>query len=140
MNEQQNTQTLQEGYALFSSGDIPNLLKLYTDDVEFIIPGPADIIPYAGVYRGQEQVATFFSKLHDAMDYERFEPLDYIAQGDKAVVLGYAKGHVRSTGQPYEEEWAHVFQMREGKVTRFQVFADTAVTVRAFQSSKQMAA
>ena len=140
MNEQQNTQTVQQGYAFFNSGDIPNLLKLYSEDIEIIIPGPADIIPFAGVYRGQEQVVSFFGKLHEAMDFERFEPLDYIAQGDKVVVVGYNKGHVRATGQPTEEEWAHVFQMRDGKVARFQVFSDTAVTASAFQASKTMAA
>ena len=140
MNEQQNTQKVAEGYALFNSGDVPNLLKLYSEDIEFIIPGPTNVIPFAGVYRGQDQVATFFTKLHEAMNFERFEPLDYIAQGDKVVVVGYNKGHVRATGQPTEEEWAHVFQLHDGKVTRFQVFSDTAVTVSAFQARKTMAA
>ena len=140
MNEQQNTQKIAEGYALFNSGDVPNLLKLYSEDIEFIIPGPTDVIPFAGVYRGQDQVATFFTKLHEAMNFERFELLDYIAQGDKVVVVGYNKDHVRATGQPTEEKWAHVFQLRDGKVTRFQVFSDTAVTACACQARKTMAA
>jgi ketosteroid isomerase-like protein len=139
MNEQQNTQTVQAGYELFGKGDIPNLLNLYTDDVEFIIPGAAPAIPYAGVYRSKEAVATFFTNLHEAMEFERFEPVEYIAQGDKLVALGYSKGRVRATGQSEEEEWAHVFQMRDGKVSRFQVYTDTAAVAQAFQRSSQMA-
>lgn len=139
MNEQQNVQVVQEGYALFNQGDIPNLLKLYTEDVEFIVPGPSDIIPYAGVYRGLEQVADFFSKVHDAIVFDRFEPVDYIVQEDKVVVLGYSKARVRANDQPHEEEWAHAFVMREGKVSRFQIFTDTAATSQAFQTRKAVA-
>lgn len=139
MNEQQNLQTVQEGYSLFNRADIPNLLKIYTDDVEFIIPGPPEIIPYAGVYWGKEQLTTFFTKLHDAVMFDRFEPTDYIAQNEKVAVLGYMRGRVRATGQTMQEEWAHAFLMRAGKVCRFQVFADTAVTVRAFQPHETLA-
>jgi uncharacterized protein len=139
MNEQQNTQTVQAGYELFGKGDIPNLLKLYTDDVEFVIPGASQAIPYAGIYRGKEAVATFFTKLHEAMEFERFEPVEFIAQGDKLVALGYAKGQVRATGHSEEEEWAHVFQLRDGKVSRFQVYTDTAAVAQAFQPSSQLA-
>ncbi|WP_303310432.1 nuclear transport factor 2 family protein [Hymenobacter sp. BT730] len=139
MNEQQNTQTVQEGYSFFNKGDIPNLLTLFTDDIEFILPGAADTIPYAGVFRGKEQVTTFFTKLHDAIQYERFEPQDFIAQGQKVVALGYSKGQTRSNGQIFEEEWAHVFELRDGKISRFQSFTDTAALVQAFQASKKMA-
>ncbi|QDA60922.1 nuclear transport factor 2 family protein [Hymenobacter jejuensis] len=139
MNEQQNTQTVQEGYALFGKGDIPNLLNLYTDDVEFIIPGSAETVPFAGVYRGKEQVATFFAKLHDAIDYERFEPQNYIAQGDRLVVLGFSKGKVRATGRTDEEEWAHSFIMQDGKVARFQAYLDTEASMKAFRSNRDMA-
>ncbi|MDB5268490.1 MAG: hypothetical protein JWP58_1530 [Hymenobacter sp.] len=139
MNEQQNTQIVQAGYELFGKGDIPNLLKLYTEDIEVIIPGASQGIPYAGVYRGKEAVATFFTKLHEAMEFERFEPTEFIAHGDKLVALGYAKGQVRATGQFEEEEWAHAFQMRDGKVSRFQVYTDTAAVAQAFQRSSQLA-
>ena len=139
MNEQQNIRAVQEGYAFFNKGDITNLMNLYTEDIEFIIPGPAQVIPFAGVYRGKEQVATFFAKLNEAMEFERFEVVECIAQGDTVVALGYDKGRARSTGQPNEEEWAHVLRMRDGKVERFQVYTDTAATVQAFHPSNQMA-
>jgi ketosteroid isomerase-like protein len=139
MNKEQNVQVVQEGYELFNKGDIPNLLKLYTEDIEFIVPGPSDIIPYAGVYRGLEQVATFFSKMHDVIVFERFEPVEYIAQEDKIVVLGYSKARIRANDQTEEEEWAHAFVMRDGKVSRFQVFTDTAATSQAFQARKAVA-
>ncbi|MBF9239304.1 nuclear transport factor 2 family protein [Hymenobacter sp. BT683] len=139
MNEQQNTQTVQEGYDLFVKGDISNLLNLYTEDIEFIYPGMASLVPYAGVFRGKEEVAKFFAKVSEAIDFERFEVQECIAQGDAVVALGYSKGHVRSTGQPEEEEWAHVLRMRDGKVAHFQAYTDTAAVAQAFQRSSHMA-
>ena len=139
MQAQENTQTVQAAYALFSKGDIPNLLALFSDDIEFIVPGAPALIPYAGVYRGKEAVATFFARLHEAVDFERFEPMEYLAQGESVVALGYGKARVRATGQSTEEEWAHVFRLREGKVGRFQEYTDTAALVQAFQGSHQLA-
>ncbi len=60
MNEQENLRVAQEGYAAFARGDIQALLNLYTEDVEYVIPGAPNIIPYAGTYRGHDQVAQFF--------------------------------------------------------------------------------
>ena len=122
----------QEGYAAFGRGDIPALLNLYTEDIEYVIPGPPNIITYAGTYRGTEQVAQFFSLLNEAIDYEQFEPREFVAQGDKVVVLGHDRGRVKPTGHSFEERWAHVVTLRDGKVTRFEAYNDTAAIVAAF--------
>jgi ketosteroid isomerase-like protein len=138
MNEQPNTRTVLQGYAFFSQGDIASLLNLYTEDIEFNIPGPL-LIPYSGVSRGKEEVSTFFAKIHEAVEFERFEAQECIEQGDTVVALGYAKARARATGKTEEEEWAHVLRMRDGKVAHFQVFTDTAAVAQAFQRSNQMA-
>ena len=139
MNEQENLRVVQEGYAAFGRGDIRALLNLYTEDVEYVIPGPPDIIPYAGTYRGHDQVAQFFSLLADAVEFEQFEPQQFIAQGDRVVVLGRNRGRVKATGHSLVEEWAHSITLREGKVTRFQAYNDTAAVVLAFTMQERTA-
>lgn len=139
MNEKENTRTVQEGYALFGKGDIPNLMKIYSDNVEWVIPGPADIIPFAGSYRGHQQVQQFFTKLADAIEFEQFEPREFIAQGDKVAVLGHSLSRVKATGQMIEEDWMHLFTLQEGKVNRFQSFTNTAAAVTAFSQQKARA-
>ncbi len=139
MNEQDNLRVTQEGYAAFGRGDIPALLNMYTEDIEYVIPGPPDIITYAGTYRGTEQVAQFLSMLNDAIDYEQFEAREFVAQGDRVVVLGYARGRVKITGHSFEERWAHVATLREGKVTRFEAYGDTAAIVAAFTMPQRTA-
>ena len=39
MSTQENVQVVKDGYAAFSRGDIPGLLALLAEDVEWHIPG-----------------------------------------------------------------------------------------------------
>jgi hypothetical protein len=40
------------------------------------------------MWQGREAVGQFFSKVFEVQDIVEFEPEEYIAQGDKVVVLG----------------------------------------------------
>jgi uncharacterized protein len=51
---------------------------------------------------------------------------EWSADGDQVVALGYQKGHVRSSGVPYEFDFVHVWALRGQKITRFRVYYDTA--------------
>src|SRR5262245_29497377 len=87
MTEQQNLDVVRSGYEAFGSGDIPGLLRLFHDDVSWITPGPADL-PTAGTRNGHEAVQEFFVTLTSVVDILRFEPKDFIAHGDKVIVIG----------------------------------------------------
>jgi ketosteroid isomerase-like protein len=87
MSEQANVRTLANAYSSFKKGDIEEVLKVLTDDVEWTTPGPPELIPVAGKRRGRQQVAAFFSTLNQTENVELFEPQEYIAQGDKVVAL-----------------------------------------------------
>jgi ketosteroid isomerase-like protein len=47
MSEQQNTGLVQQAYDYFQSGDIPTLLGLLSEDVEWLIPGRKECRPLA---------------------------------------------------------------------------------------------
>jgi ketosteroid isomerase-like protein len=64
-------------------------------------------------------------------DIQRFEPREFIAQGDSIVVIGSETVVARSTGKIVELDWAHVFKMRNGKVVAVQEFFDTAAVLAA---------
>jgi ketosteroid isomerase-like protein len=135
MAEQENVKTVQEAYAAFSRGDIPAVLDLLSEDVNWTMPGPADIIPFAGRFEGREGVGRFFSALDGAEAVERFEQDEFIAQGDKVVVLGHYAGRIRANGQPNNIEFVHVFTVRDGKITSYRQYYDTASSVAAYRSA-----
>lgn len=136
MSEQDNVRLVQDAYDAFKTGDIERLLQMLTDDVEWITPGPPDVMPAAGHRRGRNGAAEFFTALTTQEDVELFEPQEYIAQGDKVVALCSYRGRVKATGRTAEAELIHVFEIKEGKVRHFREFFDTASVLPAFISAQ----
>ena len=132
MSVEENVQTAKEGYAAFGRGDLPAILELLTDDIEWISPGPPDVIPEAGTYRGKEAVAGFFATLAEDVDFHKFEPHEFIAQGDHLVVLISSEATVKRTGRKITDHIAHVWTFEGGKLARFETFQDTAAIVAAY--------
>jgi uncharacterized protein len=132
MGEADNTRVVQQMYVAFARGDIAALLDAVADDVDWQWLGPADL-PYAGSRQGRAQVAQFFSDIDQAIEVQQFVPQEFIAQNDRVVVLGHERSRVRSTGRTFEQEWAHVYSLRDGKVVRFRGYEDTAAQVAAFR-------
>lgn len=134
MSEQDNIAIVQQAYQNFKTGDIQALLNQLSDDVDWRLP-EIESVPFAGKYQGREQVGRFFSTLGESQESLQFEPNDFIAQGEKVVSLGQYRWRVRSTGREYEGDFAHVFTIRDGKVTGFQEYTDTAAAVTAYQKA-----
>ncbi len=134
MNEEANTRTIKQCYERFGSGDIPGLLQQCSDDIDWTVP-EIENAPFAGARHGRESVGEFFSLLAQAEDITDFEPREFIAQGDRVVVLGRSTATVRSTGRHYSTEWVHVCTVKDGKMTNFHEFFDNAAATRAFQKA-----
>jgi ketosteroid isomerase-like protein len=128
-----NVDVVQETYEAVGRGDIPALLDLLTDDVEWTLQGPS-VIPFAGTRRGREGVAEFFSLVGENLEFEQFEPREFVAQGDTVVVLGFERNLIKPTSRTFEQEWAHVYALRDGKIAKFLALEDTAAYVVALDA------
>jgi uncharacterized protein len=133
MSEQTNVAVVQQAYEAFGRGDIPGVLELLTDDVEWTMQGPS-VIPFAGTFRGREGIAEFFTLLDETLEFEQFEPRKFVGQGDTVVVVGYERGLVKPTGRTFEHEWAHVYTLRDGKIATGLFLEDTAALVDALSA------
>ncbi|HJV53321.1 MAG TPA: nuclear transport factor 2 family protein [Noviherbaspirillum sp.] len=132
MSEQDNVQLVKQGYDAFQRGDIQRLLQLFADDIEWTLD-KVEQIPFSGKRRGKEQVAEFFKLLDENMHALQFEPQQFIAQGDKVVVLGHYVWSVKSTDRRIDSDWAHVFTVQNGKVAGMREYTDTAASAAAFR-------
>ena len=132
MGEQENTQLVQRTYGSFRDGDIPALLDSMSEDVEWVT-AEIEGVPTGGTRRGPEQVGEFFRILSDTQESRGLELGEFVAQGDKVVVLGHYVWHVKATGKVWESDFAHVLTVRDGKVTRWQEYTDTAALGDAFR-------
>jgi ketosteroid isomerase-like protein len=105
MSEQANVRMLKDAYASLKQGDIESVLKLLTDDVEWITPGLPELMQTAGNRRGRKEVLEFFATLNKQEEVEFFEPHEYIAQGDKVIALIKYRGRVRGTENQWPPIW-----------------------------------
>lgn len=128
-----NVGVVRRSYEAIGRGDLPAVLDLLTDDVEWTLQGPP-AIPFAGTRRGREGVAAFFSLVGETLEFLQFEPREFVAQGDTVVVLGHEHNLVTPTGRTFQQEWAHVYGLRNGKIATFRAFEDTAAYVVAFDA------
>jgi ketosteroid isomerase-like protein len=132
MNEDANTATIRNCYEKFRHGDISGLLEQMSEDIEFTVP-EVENAPFGGIWHGRSEVERFFELMELAEDLTDFEVREYISQGDRVVVIGRSTSTVRSTGRHYSTEWVHVHTVKDGRITSFSEFFDTAAALRAFQ-------
>jgi uncharacterized protein len=119
------TAVVQQAYEAFGRGDVPAILKLVAEEVDWEFVGPASLA-YAGRRRNHKEVADFFAAVTRADDIHAFEPREFIAAGEHVTVLGWESATALDTGKKFESEWIHVFTVKNGKVTRWRGFFNTA--------------
>lgn len=134
MNEEKNVQVVKEGYEKFESGDVEGLLNLFSDDINWKTP-KVEGAPFTGERKGHKAVSEFFTQLDESEEFTKFEPTEFIAQGDRVVVLGNSAASVKSTGRNLELDWVHIFTVKDGKITDFLEFYDNAAAERAYQKA-----
>jgi uncharacterized protein len=138
VSEQQNLEVIRRGYEAFGRGDIGTLLSLCSEDIEWISPGPPEI-PTAGRRRGRQEVAEYFRLLTELYDFQRFEPLHFLADGDRVVVIGEDDVRFKATDGPIFAPWVHVFVIKNGKIARFQEYIDMSPVVAEMQAARTRA-
>ena len=128
------TEIVQKAYECFGRRDINGLLDTLSDDIDWTIP-EIENAPFAGARKGKAAVGEFFGQLAEGEDITHFAPNEFIADGDRVVVLGESTATVRSTGKTYSTDWVHVFTVRDDRISVFLEFFDNAAATRAFQKT-----
>jgi ketosteroid isomerase-like protein len=127
-----NKQLLRRLYDAYNRGDFDTILANMTDDVTWYVPGPA---PFAGHRTGRDQVREFFNESLGWVEVDQFDADEFLADGDRVVVLGRQRATVRETGRHFETQWAHVYTLRGDKIAVGQIFTDTHAIASALGES-----
>lgn len=132
MDEQANVNVVKQCYDAFQKGDIASLKSYFAEDISWELPDVPGA-PFTGRRHGCGRVMEFFEQMGAAQQVNVFEPMEYIAQGPRVVVLGHYSFTVRATGKQFASDWVHVFTVRDGKVTALREFLDTHVAEAAYR-------
>ena len=133
MSTEANRQLARRGYDLFMKGDIDGVIGLCADDIAWVSP-KIEPMSYTGSFHGKAEVGRFFKLLAESVEFERFEPQSFIADGDKVAVSGVSQARALSSGARFNDDWVHIFTMKNGKIVRFEQYGNSAAHVAAFSA------
>jgi hypothetical protein len=133
MSTQQNVQIVKDFVAAMGRGDEQGLLALSTEDIEWIIPGGD--WPLAGTHRGHAGLAAVLQKASEEVEMAYPKPPEFVAQGDRVMVVGVATGKIKATNKTFEDHWVFDITVRNGKLTNIREYIDTQALARASERS-----
>jgi ketosteroid isomerase-like protein len=125
-----NGRLIASAYEAFGRGDIPFVLSVLADQLEWI-ETDAKGVPTAGRSgSSQEVLSNVFAKVPEHFEAFELRPEWWIETADDVVVTGRVVAMTR-TGRALDAPYAHVFTVRDGKIVRNENHHDTALWVEA---------
>src|SRR5277367_3680445 len=131
MSIEKNIQVVKDFFAAMGSYNEQDLLALAAEDIEWIIPGEG--WPLAGTHRGHAELAAVLQKASEEVEMTYPTPPEFLAQGDRVLVVGVATGKIKATNKPFKDEWVFDITVRDGKVAKIREYIDTQAMARASQ-------
>jgi uncharacterized protein len=129
MSAKKNVQTVKDFFAAMGRGDKQGLLALSAEDIEWIIPG--EDWPLAGTHRGHTGLEAVHQKASQEIETIYPKPPEFVAQGDRVLVIGVATGKIKATNRPFKDDWVFDITVQSGKVTKIREYIDTQALARA---------
>ena len=122
-----NVDVTRDVYASLERWDLGAVLGAFDPAIEWREaegnPAELDGRPWSGPSMVREKL---FDRI--AASWDRFQavPLVFHDAADIVVVEGRYRGTVRVSGRAVDAQFCHIWRLRDGKMTRFQQYVDTA--------------
>ena len=129
MSTNENIQMVKDFFAAMGRGDKQKLQELSAENIEWIIPG--EDWPLAGTHRGHAGLADLLQKASQMGPISYPEPPEFVAQGDRVMVVGFAQGKIIATNKTFDDHWVFAITIRNGKLTNIREYIDTQALARA---------
>jgi ketosteroid isomerase-like protein len=118
---QENVEALKAVYARWAEGDFWTA-DIFDPDVEVV--WAQEMPDFGGPSRGIEAITASMQNLLAAWEDYVWAADEFLAAGDRVLVLFTAKGKGKGSSVEVEAHWAHLWTFREGKATRVEGFTD----------------
>lgn len=114
---QENVEVVRQLVQAFNRRDLAAMTHWFAPEVEWEPGGPAAV--ERTLYRGRDEVSDGFAATWETWEVFHVEESEVRDLGDSVVWLGSAqlRGHIE-----VDQEFAIHFQLRDGKIVRFQGF------------------
>ena len=117
-----HTDTMREGYAAFSSGDVAGATDNWTDDFTWE-GGNSEDMPGGGEHHGKEAALEVLGQAVGAWDEFELHIDEFFEDGDSVVALGHTR--VKKGDQSAQLPVVHVWRFEGDNPCRLQILTDT---------------
>ena len=131
MSVEENVQIVKDFFVAIGANNKHDVLALVAADIEWIIPGEG--WPLAGTHRGHAELVAVLQKASEEIETTYPTPPEFVAQGDRVLVIGVATGKIKATNKPFKDDWVFDITVRNGKLTNIREYIDTQALARASQ-------
>jgi uncharacterized protein len=129
-SEARNATVVRQLYQVAMEDNLSGLLELCAPDAVWVYP-VIEGVAWSRTWQGHEGVA-HWAELHDEEDEVLdLRPEEYVAEGDRVVVLGFARMRTIATGREWATRFVHAVRIHDGEIQRFEAYFDTAACVEA---------
>ena len=126
-----STALIKSIYDAFAKGDVPTVLGAMDPKIEW---SEAEHFPYwtGKPFVGADAiVAGVFMRLGQDFDGFRVDVRRIVGLGDTVLSEVRYRGTAKKTGKAIDLQAAHVWDVKNGKVVKFQQYVDTLATAQA---------
>jgi uncharacterized protein len=122
-----NVSLVKNLYAAFGRGEIPTVLEAMSADIKWHQAESNPYMPSGEAWVGPDSVLNnLFMKLGTEWDGFAVHPKSLHNAGGSVIVEGRYSGKYKPSGKSMDVQFCHVWDINNGKVTKFQQYVDTA--------------
>ena len=128
---QSPTDVINELYGAFARGDIPAIVGMVDEEVQWRVP---ENLPHGGDFHRRDGVGRFFQGLADNWEGLELELDGLVGGGDRVLAVASIQGRLRSTGEQTGYRSVHAWTVRDGVPVRSDEYVDAPVDLPAAQA------
>jgi ketosteroid isomerase-like protein len=127
---QENVEVVRRYVEAFNRADVEACVELSDPQTEADVSRAAG--PYAGIYRGAEAIRGLLESYFEAWEPLRWEPRSFMEPEDGCVVMPFhASGRGKGSGIEVDAQAAAIWTVRDGKISRMQLFPTERAALEA---------
>jgi ketosteroid isomerase-like protein len=128
----ENVEIVRRGYEQYAAGDLEGVARLFSDEAELADAGGLGLArTAAGTRYGPEGFLRASAEALEAFEDYRVVAEDFIDAGEAVVVPVRISGRGRGSGAELETRLAHLWEFRNGKAIRGEVYRTTEEALEA---------
>ena len=121
-------ENLRRIYDALLGPDVDELRSRAAHDIEITLP---ESVPWGGTRHGLDGIESLAESFQEHVEGSWADADDFLAVGDRVVVLGRIRGRSRTSGEEFEVPFVHVWGLTDGVPSVLRAYFDSLPILRA---------